>query len=199
MHSDRSTLRRLRPLATVMIVVAVLAGGCRIGHTTRTITGSPPPTTITKHHHPDPTTTVVKGYPTYRAGVTGTIGVPSQGASMTITAAVPKVSTTRLSPSYGYPPEHGYYVTFPLVITNSGHASLLIERLDFFVRTPGLGKVNTNEGAAPYSGSPRQLDSTLLAPGKTLRNNLTFDVSSPKGTFYYAPGGKPSIAWTFGT
>lgn len=161
------------------------------------VAGPTTTTYVTKSAKPQPTRTRVRNYPTYPAGQTGTIAVPSQGASMTITAGVPSVSRNRLSPTYGYPPEHGYYVTFPLVIKNTGQASLLIERLDFYVKTPGLGKVNTNEGAAPYSGSPRQLDSTLLAPGKQLRNNLTFDVSDPKGTFYYAPGGKPSIAWTF--
>jgi len=166
--------------------------------TTTSVSGSPPSTVvITKTPSPQPTRTVVKGYPTYRAGKTGMIVVASEGASMTIKAGVPKVSRTRLSPGYGYPPAHGYYVTFPLVITNSGHASLLIERLDFYVKTPGLGKVTTNEGNAPVSGSPQQLDSTLLAAGKTVSNNLTFDVSHPTGTFYYAPGGKPSIAWTF--
>lgn len=160
----------------------------------------PGPTTttfITRTATPQPTRTIVKSYPTYQAGQTGTIAVPSQGASLTITAGVPSVSKNRLSPTYGYPPEHGYYVTFPLVIKNTGQAQLLIERLDFYVKTPGLGKITTNDGAAPYSGSPQQLDTTLLAAGKTLRKPLTFDVSTPSGTFYYAPGGKPSIAWTF--
>ncbi len=177
------------------LAVAALSSGCKTGVTT-----TPGPTTTTFITHtpgPQPTQTLVKGYPRYQAGRTATIAVPSQGASLTIKAGVPSVSRTRLSSGYGYPPAHGYYVTFPLVINNTGHASLLIERLDFYVKTPGLGKVTTNDGNAPYSGSPQQLDSTLLAPGKKLSNNLTFDVSNPSGTFYYAPGGKPSIAWRF--
>lgn len=181
--------------AAVALAVVALASGCQVGHTTT----EPGPTTTTYiTHTPHPhRTTIIKGYRTFGAGTTGSIGVPSQGAAMVITAKVPSVSRNRLSPTYGYPPAHGYYVTFPLIIKNTGQQSLLIERLDFYVKTPGLGKITTNDGNAPYSGSPRQLDSTLLAPGKTLSNNLTFDVSRPRGTFYYAPGGKPSIAWTF--
>lgn len=196
MYRGRSTHVRGRA-ALLLAAVALLAAGCNFGaHRTVVITTGPTGTT-TIIHTPTATPTIIKGYPRYAAGQTGTISVPSQNASLTITAGVPSVSTTRLSPSYGYAPEYGYYVTFPLVIRNTGQASLLIERLDFYVKTPKLGKVTTNGGDAPYSGSPQQLDSTLLAPGKTIRKPLTFDVSVPKGTFYYAPGGKPTIAWTF--
>jgi hypothetical protein len=178
----------------VAVALGLFATGCLGSH--KTISVPLPGKTVTHTPGPQPTTTRIKGHPTFQAGTTTTIQ-PQQGVSMTITVGVPSTSRNRLSPSYGYAPAHGYYVTFPLVIKNSGQTPLLIERLDFYVKTPGLGKVTTNDGNAPYSGSSRQLDTTPLAPGKTLHNNLTFDVSNPKGTFYYAPGSKPTAAWKF--
>ena len=186
----------MRRATVAVIAVGFVATGCHFG-SDKTIVITHPRTTVTHSLSPQPTSTIIKAYPTYQAGATSTITVPQENASLTITAHVPSKSKNRLSPTYGYPPANGYYVTFPLTIKNTGQASLLIERLDFYVKTPGLGKITTNDGEAPYSGSPQQLDSTLLAPGKKLTNNLTFDVSHPKGTFYYAPGGKPSVAWTF--
>jgi hypothetical protein len=163
----------------------------------KTVVIKQPGKTVTNSAGPQPTKTRIKGHPTYQAGTTTTIQ-PQAGVSMTITVGVPSKSKNRLSPTYGYSPLHGYYVTFPLKIENTGQTPLLIDRLDFYVKTPGLGKITTNDGNAPYSGSPRQLDTTPLAPGLKLHNNLTFDMSKMKGTFYYAPGGKPTAAWTFG-
>jgi hypothetical protein len=185
----------MRRATVVAVALGMLATGCLGSH--KTVVVLHPGKTVTHTASPQPTQTRIKGHPTYQAGTTTTIQ-PQQGVSMTITVGVPSKSKNRLSPNYGYPPEHGYYVTFPLVIKNSGTTPLLIERLDFYVKTPGLGKVTTNDGAAPYSGSPRQLDTTPLAPGRTLHNNITFDVSNPRGTFYYAPGSKPTAAWKFG-
>lgn len=116
---------------------------------------------------------------------------------MLIRVGKPRVSTTRLSPSYGDNPIHGYFVNFPIKILNIGTRPLILERLDFYVDTPGLGKVNTNEGAAPYSGAPRQLDTTELEKGQSISNFLAFDVSTPHGKFIYGPGGKTSVAWRF--
>ena len=135
----------MRRATVVLAGVALLATGCHIGrHKTIGVPG--PDTTITHSLSPDPTKTVIKRYPTYPAGATATINVPQEHASLTITAGAPSKSTTRLSPTYGYAPSHGYYVTFPLTIKNTGQASLLIERLDFYVKTPGLGKITTNDG-----------------------------------------------------
>jgi hypothetical protein len=187
---------RMRRAMAVAVVLGVFATGCLGSHKTVVITH--PGKTVTNSPGPQPTKTRIKSHPTFQAGTTTTIQ-PQAGVSMTIMVGVPSKSKTRLSPTYGYGPARGYYVTFPLVIKNSGQTPLLIERLDFYIKTPGLGKVTTNDGNAPYSGSPRQLDTTPLAPGKTLHNNLTFDVSHPSGTFYYAPGNKPTAAWTFGS
>lgn len=180
-----------------VIGLAVLAAGCNFGAHKTVVRSIGPGKTVTHSPHPQPTQTIHKGYPTVTQGTTTTITAQG-GYALTMSAGAPSVSKTRLSPNYGYAPEHGYYITFPLNIKNTGQAPLLIERLDFYVKIPGEGKITTNDGAAPYSGAPQQLDTTPLAPGNKLKNKLTFDVSKTKGTLYYAPGGKPSIAWTFG-
>jgi hypothetical protein len=107
------------------------------------------------------------------------------------------VSTKALSASYGDPPRYGSYVTFHLVIANTGRVPVEIDRLDFWVATPGRARTTTDEGNAPFSGSPHQLDTTQLAPGRSLRNDLTFDVAHPAGTLYYGTAGRRELAWTF--
>jgi hypothetical protein len=157
--------------------------------------------TITKTAAPKPTKTVVRSFQLLRVGASETLQSKS-GAAMFIQASGPSVSTNRLSKTYGYVPSHGYYVTFKIKIKDVGSTPIVIQRLDFWLKTPGLGKITTNDGTAPVSGSPRQLDTTELTPGKTIvstvSNNLTFDVSHPSGTLYYGPGGKkPTVAWRF--
>lgn len=138
-----------------------------------------------------------KGHRTLQPGQVAQIGTAGQGAAMLIKVGKPKVSRTRLSPSYGDNPIHGYFVNFRIKIFNIGQKPLLVDRLDFWVDTPGLGKVNTNEGAAPFSGASRQLDTTELEKGQGVNNFLAFDVSTPHGKFVYGPGGKTSVAWRF--
>lgn len=133
----------------------------------------------------------------YRAGQTGVLRSPSQHAALTITPSRPSVSTTALSTTFGDPPLHGYYVTFHLVVTNTGHVPVEIDRLDFWVATPGARRTTTNEGNAPFSGSSRQLDTTELAPGHSLHNDLTFDVARPTGTLVYGAKGRRELAWTY--
>lgn len=107
------------------------------------------------------------------------------------------MSTTRLSPTYGYPPAHGHYVTFRITIVDTGRVPVAVDPLDFAVRTAGLGRTTTYDGNSPYSGSGDQLDSTELKPGQRVSNNLTFDVIHPTGTLLYAPGGHTALAWRF--
>lgn len=178
----------------------MLLAGC--GPNSSSPPGSPVVrTTITKTASPHPTKTVVRSFRLLRTGESETLQSKS-GAAMFIKVAGPSVSTTRLSSTYGYPPSHGYFVTFKIKIKDVGSTPIVIQRLDFWVRTPGLGRVNTNDGTAFVSGSPSQLDTTELTPGasvvSTISNNLTFDVSHPSGTLYYGPGGKkPTVAWKF--
>lgn len=163
-----------------------------------TVNGPTVVTTTTRTaHRPQPTKTVLRDYRTYRAGQTGVLRSRSQRASMLMTVSRPSTSTTRLSSSYGDAPAHGHYVTFVLTIKNNGRVPILLQRLDFFVTTPGAAKTTTDDGNAPYSGSGTQLDTTELVPGKRVTNNLTFDVAHPTGTLFYAPQGEKAIAWTF--
>jgi hypothetical protein len=125
------------------------------------------------------------------------IGTPGKAGALLMKIGKPKVSRSRLSPSYGDNPIHGYFVNFPIKIYDDGSRPVFIDRLDFWVDTPGLGKVNTNEGASPYSGAPQQLDSTELAKGQGVSNHLAFDVSTPHGKFCYGPHGKLLVCWRF--
>jgi hypothetical protein len=192
-------VRRFRRLLGLTVAAGVALGvlaGCHVGGSSGPDT-APPAVTVTEHASPQPTRTLLRGFHTLRAGRSATIE-GAGGAAMFIKAAGPSVSRNRLSPSYGYAPAHGYYITFKITIKDVGSSPIVIQRLDFWVVVPGLGKINTNEGNAPFSGSPRQLDTTELTSGGHVSNNLTFDVSHPSGTLYYGPGGhKPTIAWRF--
>jgi hypothetical protein len=137
-----------------------------------------------------------KGHP-LKLGQVAQLGTGGKGAAALMKVSKPKVSRTRLSPSYGDNPVHGYFVNFPIKILNIGKRLLFVKRLDFYVKIPGQGTVNTDQGAAPYSGAPEQLDTTELDSGQTVSNFLAFDVSSPHGKFIYGPGGKPSVVWRF--
>lgn len=146
---------------------------------------------------PAPVQTVVRSGPTYRIGTVGTLQTTQPGVGLTVRATGPSVSRTRLSSSYGYPPERGYYVTISVTLHNTGSVTLLVRPQQFYVQVPKQGKVTTTEGAAPYSGASQQLDQTELAGGDTLTGQLTFDVVSPHGVFVYAPSGPPALSWTY--
>jgi hypothetical protein len=137
-----------------------------------------------------------KGHP-LKLGQVAQLGVGGKGAAALIKVSKPKVSRTRLSSSYGDNPVHGYFVNFPIKVLNIGKRPLMINRLDFYVKIRGLGKVNTDQGAAPYSGAPEQLDTTELDKGQAVSNFLAFDVSTPHGKFIYGPEGKTSAVWRF--
>ncbi|HWB65695.1 MAG TPA: hypothetical protein VG708_02550 [Mycobacteriales bacterium] len=187
-------VRAVRWLAVAAGTIALTATACT--HTK--VTPGPTTTVTTKVTKPGPTKTRIRNYPVLAIGKGATLTASSGGAALSITAGKPSLSTTRLSSSYGYGPEHGHYVTFPLTISDTGRTLIVIERLDFYVEIQGQGKVTTDDGAAPFSGAPTQLDTTQLSPGQRLSNKkLTFDVSHTHGTLYYAPGGHRSIAWRF--
>lgn len=174
---------------------ALLAGtvGCGAGGSG----GQPTTGSHSPPARPSPARTVVRDHPTYRAGATGVVDSPREHASLRVTAGVPRVSTTRLSPGYGYAPARGHYVTFRITIVNTGRVPVAIRPLDFAVRTPGLGRTTTDDGNAPYSGGGQQLDNTELDAGQRISNDLTFDVARPRGTLLYAPGGRTALAWRF--
>jgi hypothetical protein len=182
--------------AGCVVALLVLTAACGGGSSDGTSGVKPKPTkpkstpVQTGPHFPQ------KGHP-LKLGQVAQLGVGGKGAAALIKVGKPKVSRSRLSSSYGDNPIHGYFVNFPIKILNIGKRPLLVDRLDFYVKTPGLGKVDTNQGAAPYSGAREQLDTTELEPSKAVSNFLAFDVSTPHGKFVYGPGGKTSVVWRF--
>jgi hypothetical protein len=146
--------------------------------------------------HPAPVRTVIKSGPTISAGGSGTVRAQA-GVSLQLTASRPSVSTTRLSSSYGYGPQHGYYVTFSLTVLNTGSKPIHVGPGDFEVKVRGQGTVTSYDGNSPYSGASSQLDNTVLAPGQRVRAPLTFDVKHTHGTLSYAPDGSPALSWRF--
>lgn len=154
------------------------------------------PTPSVRSVSPAPTVTIVRSGRVVRAGTT----VPFQaqaGVSLRIRASRPGLSRQRLSSSYGYAPQHGYYVTFLVTIANVGTSSVDIGPGDFYVRVSRQGKVTTLMGNAPYSGASAQLDTTQLDAGQSLSGPLTFDVVGAHGTLSFAPDGSPAISWTY--
>lgn len=184
--------------AITVVAVAAVAVGCAGAHgatrrTAPTASGQPP---SAASRSPAPTRTVIRSGPVYRAGHPATV-IAQDGVVLDITASRPTVSTTRLSSSYGYPPQHGYYVTFAIAIANRGAAPVAIGPMDFFVRVAGQGKVTSYDGNSPYSGASRQLDTTELDPGQSVRAPLTFDVRRPHGRLAFAPDRSAAVTWVF--
>lgn len=166
------------------------------GHVThRTVSTHTLPATTTTAS-PQPTKTIVHAFRRYDAGQTATIDAQS-GVALRISVSRPSVSTTSLSRSHGYPPQHGRYVTFRLVIRNTGSQPIVINPRDFVVHIPRQGIVTSYDGNSPYSGASRQLDTTQLEPGGTDRAPITFDVRARHGRFDYRPGRHTVAVWRF--
>jgi hypothetical protein len=172
---------------------AALTGCGHVVHR-KVITHTVPPSTTTAS--PQPTKTIVHAFRRYDAGQTAAIDAQS-GVALTITVSRPSVSTTSLSRSHGYPPQHGYYVTFRLVIRNTGSQPVVVNPRGFVVRIPGQGITTSYDGNSPYSGANRQLDTTELEPGGTDRAPITFDLRTRHGRFDYRPGRTTVAAWSF--
>jgi hypothetical protein len=177
--------------AALLLAVAASTAACNLSGSSG---GGPQPTITTTHTHQ--TVVIVKRHQVLNVGDTAELGTPGQAAAATMTVGKPKISTKALS-SYAYAPEYGYYVTFPITIVDTGQQTIVINRLDFWVDTPGLGRENNNGGHAPFSGAHTQLDTTPLSPGDRVHNYLTFDVSHPTGTFVYGPNHRLSVSWRF--
>jgi hypothetical protein len=193
--TSTSRARRLHVLG--LIGALALTAACGSGSSGGAQAKSPTPTTSKSGTGKSGPHYVSKGNRTLQLKQVAQIGTPGKAVALLMKVGKPKVSRTRLSPSYGDNPIHGYFVNFPIKIYNDGVKPVDIERLDFWVDTPGLGKVNTNEGASPYSGAPEQLDTTELASGQGVSNFLAFDVSSPHGKFVYGPHNKTTVVWRY--
>lgn len=177
-----------------MLVVGVLLAmtGCRA----QPGAGAAAPTDSIRSPSPRPTITVTRSAHVLAAGETTDFNAQA-GVSLRLTASKPQVSRGRLSRSYGHPPARGYYVTFTLTIVNTGSQPVDLGPPNFHVRIPGEGVVTAYDGNAPYSGAPRQLDSTELDPGDRVRAPLTFDVRNPHGVLMYLPDRSAAVTWRF--
>lgn len=185
---------RTQRVGRAVALVAALVMAAAACSSTKHEPGPTVTTTTVKHHTK---IVVVHGYRTLRIGQAAQIGTAGGAAAELIKIGKPSVSTHRLS-SYADDPEHGYFLTFPIKIYNDGKNPLVVNRLDVWVKVPGEGLINNNDGAAPFSGAHRQLDTTELESGQGVSNIMTFDVSSTHGTFLYGPGGKHAeLGWTY--
>ena len=182
-----------RAVALAMCLIAVLAG-CNLRHHRVVVTHTLPP--IIDSPSPQPTRTIIHQVRTYRAGQTATLAA-QQGVALRLDVSKPSTSSTRLSPSYGYPPQHGHYVTFQVTVTNTGNLSIEISPHNFVAEIAGEGAVTSYDGNSPYSGASRQLDTTELAPGDHVSAPLTFDVRRTHGRLDFRPGKATAVAWTF--
>jgi hypothetical protein len=179
----------------MVTAIAVASSAC--GTVSRRVIELPATTvTSTSSPRPQPVRTIVVSGPTYPAGHPATFHAQA-GVVLRLAVSVPTSSTTRLSSSYGYPPQHGHYVTFRVTVTNLGSRTVAVSPSYFFVRIPGQGKVTVTDGNAPYSGASAELDNTELDPGQVDRGPLTYDVVRTHGKLVFAPDGTPAITWVF--
>jgi hypothetical protein len=174
--------------ATVMVTVLAAVAGCA---------GGSSPRAHDKHRsNPAAEKTVVRNGRVVPAG-TAVPFLAQAGVALRLAAAKPSISRERLSSSYGYAPAHGYYVTFRVVIANTGRKPVQVTPANFFVRIGAKGRVTSYDGNAPYSGASAQLDPTVVEPGDRVRAPLTFDVGARHGRLAYAPDGSPAVIWRF--
>jgi hypothetical protein len=174
----------VRRVVTVALLAVALTGCGHDGHRQAVTTT------------PQPTRTIVHAFHRYAAGQTADIEAQA-GVSLQLTVSKPVISRTSLSHSHGYPPRHGYYLTFQLHIVDNGTQPIELSPRDFVVRMPRQGTVTSYDGNSPYSGASKQLDTTELEPGGHDRAPLTFDVRGTHGRIDYRPGKKPVAVWTF--
>ena len=178
----------------VALLAAALTGCGHVAGRRHVVTTTLPPVITTPT--PVPTQTIVHAFRRYAAGETADIEAQG-GVSLRVTVSKPSISRTSLSHSHGYPPQHGYYLTFDLDIVDTGSQPIVLSPRDFVVRIPHQGTVTSYDGNSPYSGASRQLDTTELEPGGHDRAPLTFDVRSTHGRIDYQPGKKPVAVWSF--
>jgi hypothetical protein len=159
--------------------------------TSTPVAGPSPPSTS-----PRPVRTVIRNTHVVHPGQAVRLDA-QPGVALRLRATGPEISRTSLSSSHGYPPSHGYYVTFRLTITNVGRRPVGVGPGDFAVVVDGEGRVTSYDGNSPYSGGGRQLDPTELGPGDVVRAPLTFDVHNRHGRFGYYPDRSAAVTWVY--
>jgi hypothetical protein len=181
-------VRVSRHVVSIGLLAAVT--GCAGSSTT------PPAGRDTHGQSPAPGRTVVSTAHVHPAGEAAVIRAQA-GVALRLRASKPRVSRTSLSSSYGYPPQHGYYLTFRIVAVNTGRRTISLGPRDFSLRIPGRGRVTSYDGNSPYSGAAAQLDATELEAGQRVAAPLTFDVGHRHGRLAFAPDGSPAAVWTY--
>ena len=174
-----------------MVVALVGCAAC-------TATSSEPQAEPTPTHTvtPVPTRTIIKNSRVVAAGRAVPFSA-QRGVTLRLKASAPTVSRTSLSSTYGYPPSHGYYVTFRLTITNTGRKPVQIGPANFALTVQGQGRVTSYDGNGPYSGAHAQLDTTEIGPGDVIRAPLSFDVRTPHGRLLFLPDRTAAVVWRF--
>ena len=179
--------------SVLLVAIALLASACAsVGSPTTTAD----PGSSTSPGSPSPRRTVVRDSRVVAAGRV----VPFQaqrGVRLRLRASAPSTSTSSLSAGYGYPPSHGYYVTFRLSLANTGRKPVQVGPDMFVVVVRGQGRVTSYDGNAPYSGAPKQLDTTELDPGDVIGAPLSFDVRRTHGRLLFVPDRSAAVVWTF--
>jgi hypothetical protein len=187
-----SNLARAAVGIAVVTALSAACAGSTVREEPRGTTPSGPDRTGT----PGPVRTIIRGAHVYPAGQRAELSAQA-GVTIDLTAARPTASRTKLSPSYGYAPANGVYLSFRMTISTTGRKTIALSPRDFYVRVNDGDRVSTYDGNAPYSGAARQLDETLLEPGDRVSAPLTFDVDGRHGRLAYAPDGTAAIIWTF--
>jgi hypothetical protein len=186
-----------RRLTTTAVLVGAisLSAGCAATPAPQT---EPPQTepSQTQSVTPVPTRTIVKSSRVVAAGRAVPFAA-QRGVTLRLRASAPEVSRTSLSPNYGYPPSHGYYVTFQLTIINTGRKPVQIGPGNFALTVAGQGRVTSYDGNGPYSGARAQLDTTEISPGDVIRAPLSFDVRTPHGRLLFLPDRSAAVMWRF--
>jgi hypothetical protein len=186
----------MRRLLLTLIGAGLLVTACAASSEPTPVVSNPASTP--GHHRPAPRrTTTLPAQKVYPIGQVITVRDPGIGAVVRLTARGPSVSTQRLSPNYGYPPQNGYYLTFHLLIVDAGASAVDVNPESFLVDVPGMSGVDSYSGNAKYSGEATQLDSTFLNPGESVSGDLTFDVSHVHGMLRWVVSGATVCAWRF--
>lgn len=189
MRAPHVVAAALTALAAIPVAGCGAAGGV-VGR------GQPPSSASTASPSPRPVRTIIRDRHVVRAGRTVRLEAQA-GVRLSLTVSKPSFSRTRLSPSYGYPPQHGFYLTVRVTVVNDGSRAVHIAPQNFVVHIPGQGRVTSYDGNSPYSGASRQLDTTEIEPGQRVRAPLTFDVSGRHGRIAFVPDESPAVVWRF--
>jgi hypothetical protein len=202
----------------VLVAVGVAVGSKNTNGNTVTGTGSTPTSSATFATDPNGqqcTSLASNGYcagdgpsptapPTSSGPSQLAVGQPlmvSQGGGTTTAATVTvtkvTVTTQPADPSFGSPPQNGYYIIATVTVTAS-QDGFDINTLDFYCLTHGHHYDEGNGNAFQAVSNPADITGTLNS-GETATGQEVFDVPYPHGKIVYAPNfqGGALAYWTY--